>query len=323
MTTLTDRYVWAVVRNLPESDRAGVDLELRDLIAEMVESRHDTPTGEATGDGPGDPERDVIVELGNPNRLAARYVATPRALIGASLFPEYLRVLKLVWIIAVPLVTALAVAGELIDGDPTVGGVIGMLFAGAYGSTVLVAFWVTLVYAALDRSSYQLDWTPDLLPAAPRDPDNTFRVGDTVFTLVVIALTATALVWQQLWPSLDDADGNGVPFLDPDLWDGAAQALLVLLGASFVVSAVALARRRWTFTLAWINAAVDVAFFAVVAWLALDERLINEQFLETLADRADWDTVPSINPWLIVVIAGAIEIWDIVDGFVRARRQRH
>jgi hypothetical protein len=318
VTTLTDRYVWAVVRNLPESDRDGVDLELRDLIAGMVDSRDTDPAA-----GPeDDAEREVLAELGNPNRLAARYVARPRALIGAGLFPEYVRVLKLVWLLAVPLVTAIALLSELLD-EPSVGGVIGMVIASVYGGTVLVTFWVTLVYAALDRSNYQSDWTPDALPAAPRDPAAaSFSVGDAVFGLVVIALTATALVWQQVSPPLDDAAGDGVPFLDPDLWNGAGQALLGLLGASFLVSAVALTRRRWTLGLAAANAAVDVAFFVIVAWLALDERLINEVFLETLADRADWDTVPTVNPWLIVAVAGAIEAWDIIEAFVRARRQR-
>ena len=39
MSTLTDRYVWAVVRLLPEDQRPEVDRELRSLIADMADHR--------------------------------------------------------------------------------------------------------------------------------------------------------------------------------------------------------------------------------------------------------------------------------------------
>ena len=39
MSSLTDRYAWAVVRLLPEEQRDEIDRELRELVAEMTDSR--------------------------------------------------------------------------------------------------------------------------------------------------------------------------------------------------------------------------------------------------------------------------------------------
>ena len=37
--TLTDRYVWAVLKSLPEAKRADIDRELRASIADDIDAR--------------------------------------------------------------------------------------------------------------------------------------------------------------------------------------------------------------------------------------------------------------------------------------------
>ena len=63
--TLTDRYVWAVLKSLPEAKRADIDRELRATIADDVEAR------EADGRDAAAAEREALAELGDPARLAA------------------------------------------------------------------------------------------------------------------------------------------------------------------------------------------------------------------------------------------------------------
>src|SRR3546814_3153315 len=68
MTTspsLTDRYVAAVLRALPEDKRADIEKELRTSIADAIDAR--TETGEPAAEA----ERAVLQELGDPARLAA------------------------------------------------------------------------------------------------------------------------------------------------------------------------------------------------------------------------------------------------------------
>ena len=86
-TTLTDRYVETILRNLPPHQRTDVEQELRASIADAVDDRL------AAGTDPAEAETAVIAELGDPERLAAGYADRPLYLIGPALFLDYRRVL--------------------------------------------------------------------------------------------------------------------------------------------------------------------------------------------------------------------------------------
>ena len=72
MTALTDRYVWAVLRAVPRSQRTELEREIRALVADAIEARSAEPplTEEAA-------ERAALAELGDPALLAARYSERP------------------------------------------------------------------------------------------------------------------------------------------------------------------------------------------------------------------------------------------------------
>ncbi len=320
MPTLTDRYVWAVVRLLPEPQRPEIDREVRSLVAEMVDTRT-VGNGSDPEPDPASVERGVLVELGDPSLLAARYAQRPRALIGPEHFLEYLRVLKLVLVIVVPLVAALAALGAAADEDPTAWSVLGSGLSGAFMAGIQVAFWVTVVYAFADRWKADDPWTPEALPNAPasgRQPG----IADMTFGIVVTVLTAVAMVWQQAWPWLRDADGDRVPVLDPDLWSGPGQVLIGLLGVSLVIQIIVLVRRGWSRQLAIANLVTNAGFLGVVAWAALDERLVNTRLLEVVAERGDLDQVPTVSPWIPIVLVAAVEVWDSAEAFLALRRGR-
>lgn len=324
MSPLTDRYISAVIRLLPESQRAEVARELEELIGELTDAHR--AAGPADGhvtDGER-AERAALVELGDPNLLAARYVERPRALVGPELFPEYVRTLKVVGAIVVPILTALAILGAAFDEDPSANNLIEAPLWAAYQGALQVAFWVTLVYAFAHRWKGTTVWSPDDLEAAtdwraglsggPR-----FSIGDIVFGMVVTVLAGVALVWQHAAPFLHQ-DGVGVAVLHTDIWNGAGQALLVLLAASLALLVAVLGRRRWTYPLAAANAAVNAASLGIVGWLAFTDKLINPAALDLITERAELAEPLTANPWLIVVVIGAIELWDSIDAFRQARR---
>lgn len=324
MTTLTDRYVHAVVRLLPAAERGDIDRELREMIGDLTAARLEREDGSDLSEDPdAAAERSVLSELGDPNLLATRYVERPRALIGQEFFPEYLRVLKIILAIAVPVVVALTVLGAVLGDDPGIGGVLAAAAGGAYHAVLQSAFWVTLVYAFAHRWKDRGAWTPDDLPDAAATSDAARRgevgLGDLVFGIVVTVLTGVLLVGQEIAPFFRD-NGNDVSVLHPDVWNGGGQAMLAVLAASLVVQVVVLVRRRWSYALAGVNAGVNAVFLAIVAWLALDDRLVNPELLTLLADRADWSTVPTVNPWVIIAVVAAIEAWDAFEAFRHAHR---
>ena len=111
-TTLTDRYVDAVTRRLPEASRDDVGRELRATIHDTVESRPDLDRGVA--------EREALVALGDPERLAASYAGRGLYLIGPSVFLLWRRVL-LVLLSIVPAVVALVtIVVAILEGADSV-----------------------------------------------------------------------------------------------------------------------------------------------------------------------------------------------------------
>jgi hypothetical protein len=305
-TTMTDRYVWAVTRLLPERQRAEIDLELRSSIGDMIEAR---------GEGEGD-EAAVLLELGDPSRLAAGYAERPHHLIGPEDFPEYLRMLKLVAAVAIPGMAFLTSLGAVIDDEATGGDLVGVILSTVFTTAVHVGFWVTLFYAVRARVQHE-PWSLESLPDVPQD--GRVARSDTVFELILVLAAIGAILWDRTSPH-SDGEGDGVPFLHPSLWDGWIFVVIGLLVAGGVVALLAYRAGRWTPPLVAANVGANAVLLAVVGWLAFDDRVVNPRFLEVLANRAEWPEVPEANPWIIVLLVGAVLVWDSAETVVRARR---
>ena len=80
MTSLTERYLAAALRGIPEAKRKDVERELRSSIADAVEDHVEAGRGAGGGrEGrPRGPRR--------PRALAAEYAGRPLHLIGPELF---------------------------------------------------------------------------------------------------------------------------------------------------------------------------------------------------------------------------------------------
>ncbi|GMA36874.1 helix-turn-helix transcriptional regulator [Demequina litorisediminis] len=190
--TLTDRYVAATLARLAEDQRSDVEAQLREAIGDAIDARI------GAGLTAGQAERDTLNEMGDPERLAASYADRSLFLIGPEYFLAWKRLTTLLLWIVLPIMAVLIPLGGWIDGDG-VGAIIGTTVGGTLTVGVHLVFWVTLVFAAIERGRVKASevtepWTVDRLP---EERDATVTWGDTAGTVVVIALTTVALVWQQ------------------------------------------------------------------------------------------------------------------------------
>ena len=84
MSDLKERYIHAVVKNLPRASRQDIRLELETLIEDMLEARcgEETPTEKDI--------RVVLTELGTPAELFRKYSPDAgKVLIGEEHYPQY------------------------------------------------------------------------------------------------------------------------------------------------------------------------------------------------------------------------------------------
>jgi hypothetical protein len=312
--TLTDRYVHEVVRRIPTSQRDDVADELRATITDTVEAR-DPESREAA-------ERDVLVEMGDPTRLAARYADRPLALIGSELYPSYVRLLKVLLLTVLPIVTAVSVVISLWEDD-SVGAAIG----DGIGTILVVGgqmiAWLTVIFALVERATFQdgsassvstgAEWSPDDLPEG-RQPKqwSTGACAAAVWSAMLIGL----IIWQRLAEPYR-ADGEGLQVLNPDLWSGWIWPILAGLAGAVALELIRLAAGGWSVaTAAWY--AVAEALFAVpLAVVLFNHEFFNPEFLAAVD--GGWqvpDAVYTITALSVLVISA----FEVGQRFREARR---
>ena len=181
MSTLSERYVWGVMRSIPEQQRADLEPEIRALVADAVEAAQARAAAEAATNpdavtradvDTAASERAALTGLGDPELLAARYMDRSLYLIGPAYFLDYKRLLTLLLSIVVPIVTLATMAAGFIAEEAVVTAVINGLGAG-FMVGLQLAFWITVSFAAVERygkgRTGPFDaWSLDDLPARPR-----------------------------------------------------------------------------------------------------------------------------------------------------------
>ena len=310
--TLTDRYVWAVQRSVPERQREDIDRELRGTIADTVDAKIEAGASATAA------EREGIVELGDPYRLAAGYADRPLHLIGPKVFPDYIRLLKVMYAIVLPIVFAAILLGQLLSQPPSIGSAIGTTFAAIVSVAAHFGFWTTLVFALIERSpDYKgAAWNPDTLQPVPAR--GAIKLSDTVASGVWFAFIVGSLIWAQFFSLFHDESGAVVPVFDPAL--GWWFAYFVALAVIEIVFRVVLYRvRSWNFPLAVVNLARDVAFAIPTIWLLLDGRLMNPEFLDR-AGIAELFGPSGVVTIVFIIVAISAATASIVDGFRKAWR---
>jgi hypothetical protein len=309
--TYTDRYVAAVVRHLPADQHADVEAELRSSIADAVDGGADEAT--------------VLNDMGDPERLAATYADRPLQLIGPRLYLQWKRLLVLLLWIVVPIVAAATALGSVLADDGS-WAIIGQTLGAAWITLIMLCFWVTAVFAAMERwGGSEIDeidtpWTVDKLPE-PTTANVTW--GETASSAAVIVLTAALLVWQQLFPWVQPDAGEPLPIINPDLWSFVLPALLAVMLVELVVVIMRQVRGHWTMADWWVTLGINVATVALLLPPLLDHTFLNRAAFEAMGwpDAAapfGLETTELIIAGVIVIVA----VSDVVGGFLKARRSR-
>lgn len=314
---LTERYVHAVTRRLPEDQRVDVAEELRGTIADRL----DALAAERPGLDGTALERAALEELGDPDQLAAGYTGRRLQLIGPELYPAYERLLKLVLLTAVPAVTVVLAVIDALAGD-SLGEVVGAAAWMAFTLVVQIAFWVTLVFVLVERGGGSDDvrsslgeWTPDRLPELP---ERRGSLSDLVASVVWLGLMGAAIVWQQFRSPLGDG-GESVPLLDPDLWTFWLPLVLAVLVAEIGFEIVKYRAGRWSTGFAVVNVVLGAVFAAPVVYLAATDRLLDPAAVAEIQEGWSAFDAGATNT-VVIVVALLIWVWDGIEGW---RRSRH
>jgi hypothetical protein len=308
MTSLIDRYVYTALRRVPEQHRGDIDRELRASIEDAVDARVDA----------GEPREVAIegtlTELGDPDRLADRYAGRSNVLIGPELYPAWRRLLTLLLVAVLPIVVVVGVVADLIDGAG-VGEVIGDIVTAILTVGTQMAFWVTAVFAVIERTGagrddLKLNWTLKDLPKYETGRIARTEVGaGVVWPVLLIA----ALVWQQI-------GFNDVPVLDPVNWTFWWPYLIVALVLSAGYQLWLYRHGTYDRTVTVVNAVQQLIFAVPMVYLLASDKFFNPGFHRfTELDNGD---VKHWTTGIIIAIVAVGVAFDIGKVAIRGEQTR-
>jgi hypothetical protein len=300
---LIDRYVMEVGRQLPEKNRADVQLELRSSLLDALEERGldaDSKEDEAK-------IAELLKEFGKPSHVAAGYGARTH-LIGPELQPYYWLVLRLS--VLVLAVVHLVMLGLAAFSQPSIALIIGETIGNFINGFLMTFASVTIIFALLEHFLPTLwsmaephhrasrgEWDPQRLPEISPDRDKVNVVDlivELVFTAAFISVINLAPGWQ--FPAdlaiAEELIAKFLPFIP---WITALGLVQIFLDI------YVLTQGRWSSFTRWLAFGHAAGSLALVAATLL---------------AAPFSVVPLVND-IVKISFGIILIMSLIDAAIK------
>ncbi len=325
---LIERYLYAVTKRLPAAQRTDIEKELRGLIEDMLADK--SPDSEAAQ---GQVEA-VLIELGKPADLAAKYRGATNYLIGPDYFSLYITVLKIV---------LAAVAGGLTIAL-SIGFIAGArenIFAsiGGYFSTIISALfqafgWVTVIFAVMQKYNAKIDkedmdWNPKELPEVPQEKAR-IKKGEPIAGIV---FTVLAMLLFNAVPEVFGIHWFGevhsyIPVFDMTVFKSMLPLINVIFALGIVKEIFRLIIEKYNLKLAAIITTVNIISLVITLYVFASPAIWNGDFITQIQAvqgfemPADFDLAYYWNrvPWYFGCIAVFGFVVDTLTTIVKGIR---
>lgn len=274
---LTDRYVYAVTKNLPRKSREDVSKELHSLISDMLEERCGAvkPTEHDL--------RVVLAELGTPEELAEKYSPTgDRALIGPTYFGKYIFALKIVLICTG--------AGILLAGllEALVTGTYALKWVTIFLQGLLAAFgFVTLLFALFERKGVSLRFQGDSLndlPPVPKKKAEISRTECIVGIVFSVLFTTIFLGFPGVFGVYISEGGKHTSIFLAEAVQSKWYLILGFAALGIGRECVKLLEGRYTFRVLGATAIADILSGVLAAFWLANDQIMNPAFFAEISN---------------------------------------
>lgn len=321
---IVDRYLQAVRFWLPERQRDDIAAELSENIRSQIEEREARlghPLNEVEA-------AEILKQHGAPLVVANRF-RPPQYLIGPTLYPVYLFVLKIVVVYyMVPWI--LIWLGLKLSSSTHLGGRV-LVAVGPFWTTFWpMAFFIiggiTLSFVLLERSKLQFleKWDPRKLPPM-RDPNKIPRANSITEVTVnlVFLIWMIGGGWYQTHLHVGSVSIDFAP-----VWGYVLQGFMLLGIANIVAAIKNLVRPYWTWQRAARRAVTDSIAAVLVCWLMRSNFLVALNLANVSTEKTA-QIVHGVNLWTARMYPSVATVCTLVVAFsiyrvirVRARNSR-
>lgn len=300
MKNLIERYVYDVVRRLPEKEQEEVRQELNANIYDMLP------------DNAGEEEiKEILLQLGAPAILAEKYRQKPRYLISPAVYDDYVRVLKLVLPIVGSLLFAIGMIlgslntlqGGMLELSKTIAKALASGFSMGISATIQTLVWITVGFVIAERAGdldqvRQKAWSLQDLPDTLPSDKGTIRLSDSVTALVMTLVFSilALMVCTGRFPlafALHHGDIQVYSLFSPSFLASCIPVILIITFFSLCESVVKIKQRRWTPLVC--GAVIVSSLISMGALLYLIQRpdVFSSEFVSFLQDGA-WSELTSL-----------------------------
>ena len=315
---LIKKYVYAVTQKLPEQQRADIEKELTGLIEDMLDVR--TQGAEVR-------EKDVeevLLELGEPAALAARYRGKERYLISPEHFNPYVSVLKVVLLSVIIGITVASVIEFFVEPDQFVKQFAEYL-ATLFAVSIQGFAWVTIIFAVLEykgvptsdnKGNANKHWKPSDLPSIP-DAKTRIKASEPILGIIFSILFLVLFTFAIDLVGLHRYTGGqsmAVPVFDEEVFRRYVPFIWLITAIAILRDCLKMITRKWTAPIVVFHLLFNVVSLILALVMFSDPAIWNPTFIMELVNAGviqegtdGFDTVTTIwnsfQEGLIVVIA--------------------
>lgn len=246
MKDMIERYIYAVVRRLPEKMQDEVRNELRSNIYDMLP------------DHPTDSEIEAcLIELGNPRDMAIKYQPVERYLISPRYFGDYIYTLKIVMIIFILVGFSLGLIETIVAHSSSsiwtlIGQVISLIFESIFEGIFSAFTIVTLIFVIIEQVQRveKKEWKVKDLPELPKEGKVKISRAGTVVSIIFAVSFSTVFILilarYHRYIGIYVEDEMVAPFFNPDTIKVFVPIFIAMLGVQIFTYLLKLIDGQWT-----------------------------------------------------------------------------
>lgn len=327
---LVDIYIQEVTRRLPEKNRKDIALELQSTIEDMLPENYTEVE-----------VKDVLEKLGSPVMLASGYLERPMHLIGPRYFDIYVTLLKLILPLAATIALIVTISERIFSANAeeavinTILSIVGYGIWGILGTVMQTFFWITLVFAILERMDTVNDqlplttslkkWTPDDLKSIPyikkeKRITKAEIFGSLLWIGIFAAVYFNAVRLLGVYEKIDGKLQMIIPSFNQDVLQSYWLIVVIVIAVEVALVCLKFVVGQWTMRVAYMNLVRNVVSTLVFIIIFSNTSLLNPDFIMYLEDlfhfSVDMRTPIMLGFILLIVIFAII---DFIQGFRKAR----
>lgn len=324
---LIDIYIQEVTRRLPEKNREDIALELRSTIEDMLPEKYTEVE-----------VKEVLAKLGSPATLASGYLDRPMHLIGPRYFDLYVTLLKII----IPIVAVVLLIVVIAENIFSYSGeqeaistlIIGKGITEAFSASLQLFFWITLVFAILERTDKSKEespltinfkkWTPADLNNIPYKLEgksiSKMDIFASIFGIAIfIAVYFNAEKLLRVYETVNGKLQMVVPLFNQEVLQSYWVIVLIAIGLEITLVFYKFIVGQWTTRVAKLNLVRNIVTSTVFIIIFSNSNVIESGFFKFIEDLFDTSLELESNSISVLIILFVIfAVIDVIQGFRKA-----